>query len=163
MPNVLPIHSSHNHQSCINQALKSAEKVCQQKNIRLTPIRRRIFELVWSNHKAVGAYDLLEILHLENPKAKAVTIYRALDFLLAAGLVHKVESLNAFVGCLKPEIAHNAVLLICNQCQQTDEVEAQPVYDTIYQLADRNSFIPQHISLELHGCCKTCQLKNNKN
>ena len=158
MSNLLPIHTNHNHQSCINQALKSAEKICRQKNIRLTPIRRRIFELIWSNHKAVGAYELLETLHLEDPKAKAVTIYRALDFLLAAGLVHKIESLNAFIGCLKPETVHNAVLLICNQCKQTDEVEAQQVYNSIYQLAKQNAFMPQNISLELHGCCKTCQL-----
>jgi len=158
MPNVFPTKESHNHQSCINQALKSAEKICQQKKIRLTPLRRRIFELVWSNHKAVGAYDLLETLHLEDPKAKPVTIYRALDFLLAAGLVHKVDSLNAFIGCLQPETLHNAVLLICNQCQQTDEVEAQQVYDGIYQLAEKNAFMPQHISLELHGYCKACQL-----
>ncbi len=158
MSNTLLTDSSHNHQHCINDALKSAEKICQQKNIRLTPIRRRIFELVWSNHKAVGAYELLETLHLEDPKAKPVTIYRALDFLLKAGLVHKIQSLNAFIGCLKPEIAHHSVLLICNQCQKTDEIEAQQAYDNIYQLAEKNSFMPQHISLELHGCCKNCQL-----
>ena len=149
---------THNHQSCINQALNSAEKICKKKSIRLTPIRKRIFELVWSNHKAVGAYELLETLHLENPKAKPVTIYRALDFLLEAGLIHKVESLNAFIGCLKPEIAHNSVLLICNNCHQTDEIEAQAVYENICQIAKQNAFSPQNITFELHGFCQACQL-----
>ncbi len=148
--------AQHNHKSCIKQALNSAETICKQKKLRLTPIRKRIFELIWSNHKAVGAYDLLESLHLEDPKAKPVTIYRALDFLLAAGLIHKIKSLNAFIGCLRPEISHNAMLLICNVCQQTDEVEAQNIYQNICQIAENNAFLPQNISLELHGVCNSC-------
>ncbi len=159
MPDVLFEQQNHNHQSCINQALKSAEKICQQKGLRLTPLRKRIFKLVWSNHKAVGAYDLLETLHLDDPKAKPVTVYRALDFLLKAGLVHKIESLNAFIGCLKPETAHHSILLICNHCHQTDEVEAPQIYERIFQLAVQNAFTPQNIIFELQGSCRNCQKK----
>lgn len=159
MSDALFAQKHHNHQGCITQALNSAEKICQQKSIRLTPIRKRIFELVWSNHKAVGAYELLESLHKDDPKAKPVTVYRALDFLLEAGLIHKVESLNAFIGCLKPETAHNSVLLICDTCQQTDEIEAEQIYADICEIAKDNAFSPRKISLELHGICNLCRQK----
>lgn len=147
----------HDHDCCISHALESAQNVCCEKNIRLTPIRQRIFELIWSNHKAVGAYDLLASLQQEDPKAKPVTIYRALDFLLSAGLIHKVASLNAFVGCSHPETAHNSVLLICDNCHDAKEVEAQEVYEAIYEIGRNNAFQPQQLTLELHGFCDDCQ------
>lgn len=148
---------AHDHNNCINHALESAQTVCQDKNIRLTPIRQRIFELIWSNHKAVGAYNLLATLQQEDPKAKPVTIYRALDFLLEAGLIHKVASLNAFIGCSQPEIAHNSVMLICDLCHDAKEVEAQEVYEAIFEIGKNNAFHPQQLTLELHGICDDCQ------
>jgi Fur family zinc uptake transcriptional regulator len=155
--NAAPISHSHNHDCCISLALESAQSVCQDKNIRLTPIRQRIFELIWATHKAIGAYDLLAILQREDPKAKPVTIYRALDFLLAAGLIHKVASLNAFIGCAHPDTKHNAVLLICDGCQNAQEVEAQEIYESICTVANKNAFQPQQLTLELHGFCSDCQ------
>jgi Fur family zinc uptake transcriptional regulator len=154
-----PLH--HDHARCISQAIAAAHSICQTKKIRLTPIRLRIFELIWSNHKAVGAYDLLEILQREDPKAKPVTIYRALDFLLAAGLIHKVASLNAFVGCSSPETSHHSVLLICNTCQNTREVASQSIYEAICEIGEKNAFLPQQSIFELHGCCAACCKKMN--
>jgi Fur family transcriptional regulator, zinc uptake regulator len=147
----------HDHACCINHALASAQTICHDKNIRLTPIRQRIFELIWTTHKPVGAYNLLAVLQREDPNAKVVTIYRALDFLLNAGLIHKVASLNAFVGCAHPETAHNAVLLICDNCQNAQEVAAQEVYQAICTVAEKNNFQPQQLTLELHGLCADCQ------
>jgi len=148
---------SHDHTYCINHALESAQIVCHDKNIRLTPIRQRIFELIWTTHKPVGAYNLLAILQQEDPTAKPVTIYRALDFLLNAGLIHKVASLNAFIGCPNPEIVHNSVLLICDGCQNATEVAAQEIYEAICVVAKKNAFQPQQLTLELHGFCNECQ------
>lgn len=152
---------SHNHDCCISHALESAQTICQDKNIRLTPIRQRIFELIWATHKAIGAYDLLAILQREDPNAKPVTIYRALDFLLNAGLIHKVASLNAFIGCSNPETAHNSVLLICDVCHDAKEVAAQEVYEAICDIGKNNAFQPQQLTLELHGCCEECQQESN--
>jgi Fur family zinc uptake transcriptional regulator len=149
--------ASHDHNCCISHALESAQTICHDKNIRLTPIRQRIFELIWATHKAIGAYDLLAILQREDPNAKPVTIYRALDFLLNAGLIHKVASLNAFVGCANPETAHNAVLLICDACQNAKEVAAGEIYEAICAVAKKNAFQPQQLTLELHGVCDDCQ------
>ncbi len=148
---------THDHACCVTHALEAAQAICHTKNIRLTPMRQRIFELIWANHKAVGAYELLEILQREDPKAKPVTIYRALDFLLEAGLIHKVASLNAFVGCSSPEITHHSVLLICDNCHNAKEVPAQEVYEAICDISTHNAFLPQQLTLELHGYCKTCQ------
>jgi Fur family transcriptional regulator, zinc uptake regulator len=148
---------THDHDCCINHALISAQTICQDKKIRLTPIRQRIFELIWATHKAIGAYDLLAILQREDPKAKPVTIYRALDFLLEAGLIHRVASLNAFIGCAHPETAHKAVLLICDVCQNAKEVEAAEIYAAICTVAEKSAFQPQQLTLELHGICEECQ------
>ncbi len=148
---------THDHECCVNHALASAQAICNDKNIRLTPIRQRIFKLIWATHKAIGAYDLLAILQHENPNAKPVTIYRALDFLLNAGLIHKVASLNAFVGCANPETVHNAVLLICDCCKNAKEVAAQEIYEAICGVAKKNAFQPQQLTLELHGFCDNCQ------
>ena len=89
----------HRHSLCIDEALATAEKSCEQAGNRLTPIRRRVLELVWAGHGPVKAYDILDILRSERSSAAPPTVYRALEFLLAQGLVHKIESLNAYLGC----------------------------------------------------------------
>lgn len=146
----------HNHQHCISQALATADQICQDKNIRLTPIRRRILELIWSQHKAIGAYDLLKEIQLEMPHAKAVTIYRGLDFLLKAKLIHKVNSLNAFIGCALAEKNHPSILFICDSCQNTKEISAQTIDQSLIVLCEQQQFHSQQWILELHGYCKIC-------
>ncbi|MBM4202103.1 MAG: hypothetical protein FJ189_12570, partial [Gammaproteobacteria bacterium] len=91
--------SAHDHDDCIHRALASAERLCAERGVRFTPVRRRVLELIWRSHEAVKAYDLLEQLKTFDPAAKPTTVYRALDFLREQGLIHRVESLNAFIGC----------------------------------------------------------------
>ncbi len=150
------VQQPHNHKSCLQQALQVAEQVCHKKGLRLTTIRRRILELVCANHKAIGAYELLDLFRAEDPKAKPVTIYRALDFLMDAGLVHKVESLNAFIGCLHAETQHKSAILICEQCNSAYEIDASSVYDNLFALSKAIQFTPQCLTLELHGVCSNC-------
>lgn len=150
------IQKTHNHQTCIAQALLSAETICAKKGVRLTPIRRRILELICLSHKAVGAYELLDLLHPEDPKAKPVTIYRALDFLMDAGLVHKIESLNAFIGCLQAETKHQSVILICDNCKNAYELEADSVYQSLFSMSKQLKFTPTSLTIELRGLCVSC-------
>ncbi len=150
------IQHPHNHKSCLQQALHVAEQVCHQKGLRLTPIRRRILELICTSHKAIGAYELLDIFHAEDAKAKPVTIYRALDFLMEAGLVHKVESLNAFIACLHAESQHKSVILICTQCHNAYEMDAEPIYEQLFALSKSIQFTPHYLTLELQGICSHC-------
>ncbi|MDF1583471.1 MAG: transcriptional repressor [Methyloprofundus sp.] len=150
------IQQAHNHKSCMQHALKSAEQICTKKGVRLTVIRKRILELICTGHKAIGAYELLDLFKLEDPKAKPVTIYRALDFLMEAGLVHKIESLNAFIGCLQAEKQHKSVILICDNCKNAYELDATAVYDSLFALSESMQFKPKCLTLELHGLCASC-------
>lgn len=150
------LQQPHNHKGCMQHALQAAEHICTQKGVRLTPIRRRILELICANHKAIGAYELLDLFKEEDSKAKPVTIYRALDFLIEAGLVHKVESLNAFIGCLQAEKQHKSVILICDQCKNAYEIDATSIYDSLFALSEGIQFKPKCLTLELHGVCAGC-------
>ncbi len=151
------VQQPHNHKGCMQHALQAAEHICSQKGVRLTAIRKRILELICTSHKAIGAYELLDLFKLEDPKAKPVTIYRALDFLMATGLVHKIESLNAFIGCLQAEKQHKSVILICDNCKNAYEVDATAVYDSLFALSESMQFKPQCLTLELHGLCASCR------
>ena len=147
---------SHNHGACLTNALQAAESICAQQNIRLTPARKRILELICASHKAIGAYDLLDQLKIEDAKAQAVTIYRALDFLIDAGLVHKVESANAYIGCLNAEHDHHSAILICDECDNAFEIDADNIYQTLLDMSQEKQFQTRHITLELHGVCDAC-------
>jgi len=150
------LQQPHNHQLCMTETLLSAEKICMDKGVRLTAIRRRILELICLSHKAIGAYELLDLFREDDLKAKPVTIYRALDFLMEVGLVHKVESLNAFIGCLQAEKKHQTVILICDDCKNAYELEADSVYKTIFSMSKKVQFTPGLLNIELHGLCFSC-------
>ena len=150
------LQQPHNHQLCMTQTLLSAEKICMDKGVRLTSIRRRILELICSSHKAIGAYELLDLFREEDLKAKPVTIYRALDFLMEVGLVHKIESLNAYIGCLQAETDHQSVILICDNCKNAYELDATPVYQSLFAMSKKIQFTPTALTIELHGLCFSC-------
>jgi Fur family zinc uptake transcriptional regulator len=126
----------------------------------LTPIRRKTLELIWNSHKAIKAYDLLDQLRPINDAAKPSTVYRALDFLLEQGLIHRVESLNAFVGCHCSGIQHDQLLLICTVCHNIEEREASPVLVALATELQQAGFIAQRKTLEIHGLCQNCSDKN---
>jgi Fur family zinc uptake transcriptional regulator len=102
------------------------------KGLRLTALRRRVLELVWQSHKPLGAYDILAVLsEQDGRRAAPPTVYRALDFLLENGLVHRISSLNAFIGCNHPEHAHQGQFLICRECHAAIELEQKSISDAI--------------------------------
>ncbi|NOQ65013.1 MAG: transcriptional repressor [Methyloprofundus sp.] len=151
------VQGKHNHHRCIDHALQVAEQVCLKKKLRLTKIRRQVLQLICENHKAVGAYELLDLFREFDPNAKPVTIYRSLDFLMDIGLVHKIESQNAFIACLQAEKQHKSVILICGQCKNAFEIDATAVYENLFALSKQAQFEPQYLTLELHGLCVNCQ------
>src|SRR5690606_29397539 len=104
-------HGQHDHRRCIADALDAAERVCAGRGARLTELRRRVLELVWQSHRPVGAYPLLAALGRDGHAPAPPTVYRALDFLQAQGLVHRIESRNAYVGCPHPETDHTGQLM----------------------------------------------------
>ena len=148
--------AAHDHQGCINKALAVAERLCEERGVRFTPLRRRVLELIWSNHESVKAYDLLDTLKAFDKSAKPATVYRTLDFLLEQGLIHRIESLNAFVGCRQPERRHELLLLICERCHTVDERPALELIDAATREIRKAHFLPQHQSYEVRGLCASC-------
>lgn len=147
---------NHNHQHCIKTALQQAEKICAQNNVRLTKLRKRVLELVWQSHRPIKAYDLLASIG-ESGSATPPTVYRALDFLQANGLVHKINGLNAYIGCQHPDEAHDCVFLICTQCHTATECSTQPIQTALEKAANSQRFAIDQSHVEIYGCCARCK------
>ncbi|QSA95808.1 transcriptional repressor [Methylococcus sp. EFPC2] len=146
----------HNHAGCIERALDIAERLCGLRGVRLTPIRRKVLELIWESHRAVKAYDLLDKIRPFECAAKPVTVYRALEFLIEQGLVHRVESLNAFVGCVSSESEHELLLLICERCHEVEERPAKVVMAALAVEIREAGFQAHRKAVEIHGLCAHC-------
>lgn len=147
----------HDHSACVAGALRSAEEICTSRGLRLTAMRRQVLELVWSSHKPVGAYELLDALASNGKRSAPPTVYRALDFLRDAGLVHRLDSLNAFVGCADPGSPHNGQFLICRSCKQVTEIDAGTISDAVESTALACGFVAERQTLEVQGICSECR------
>jgi Fur family zinc uptake transcriptional regulator len=149
--------SSHNHAQCVSTALASAAALCEREGHRLTPLRQRVLELVWSSHQPIGAYAVLDQLKGDGRSAAPPTVYRALEFLLERGLVHRIESLNAFVGCPEPGGNHPVQFLICRKCGTAAEFDDRRVADAVGKSAAERGFTLESRIIELSGLCLHCQ------
>ena len=156
-----PAYQAHNHQLCISDALEEARKLCRSRGVRLTAIREKVLELVWQNHKPVGAYDILAMLARDESRpAQPPTVYRALDFLQEQGLVHRVSSIHAYIGCPHPGDSHKGCFLICQQCKTTIEVDHCGISQSIQSCVDDYGFTIAESTVELTGICRNCQSKS---
>ena len=152
------LRKGHDHGTCIQTALDTAEFVCRDHQARLTATRRRVLELVWQGHSPVGAYEILEKLKDEGHNPAPPTVYRALEFLIQHGLVHRISSLNAFVGCSRPGDNHDGTFLICRTCGTAAEIPDNPAWQSIDHMAQASRFKLSHINVEAVGECEDCQL-----
>ncbi len=149
--------SEHDHSGCVERAVQNAEQICRERGLRLTAQRRRVLELVWDSHKPVGAYEILAALKDDGRSAAPPTVYRALDFLIEANLVHRLDSLNAFIGCPDPNNPHTGQFLICRQCRSVAELDDQRISDLIVRSASGCGFSATHQTLEVQGVCRACR------
>jgi len=147
---------AHDHDRCVAAALRAAEGLCRQRGVRLTPTRRRVLELVWDSHQPVLAYDLLARLRRQQPRAAPPTVYRALEFLRAQGLVHRIESLNAYYGCAAPERPHSGQFLICSACNAVAELDDGGIRALIDERARAAGFRADSQTVEIRGRCPDC-------
>lgn len=151
-------HCLHDHHQCVADALAAAEQVCERAGARLTVLRKRVLELVWQSHQPMGAYDLLETLAREDDRRPAPpTVYRALDFLQEHGLVHRIASLNAFIGCANPEHTHQGHFLICRNCRVAFELDQALIQPAIARVAKQMNFVVEAETVEIAGLCSRCQ------
>jgi Fur family zinc uptake transcriptional regulator len=149
--------AQHDHAGCVAEAISTAERLCRDRGLRFTAIRRRVLELVWDSHKPIGAYGILEILGKESSSAAPPTVYRALEFLIEAGLVHRLDSLNAFIGCPDPASRHAGQFLICLSCRTVTELSDVEIEGLVANRAAEHGFEAVRQMLEIEGLCKNCR------
>ncbi|MEA9393004.1 zinc uptake transcriptional repressor Zur [Acerihabitans sp. TG2] len=143
--------------STSSHLLSQAEQLCEQRNVRLTPQRLEVLRLMTQQEGAISAYDLLDLLRVSEPQAKPPTIYRALDFLLEQGFIHRVESTNSFVLCHHFEQpGHTSAFFICDRCGQVTEQATQGIEDILQKMAEASGFTMRHNVVEAHGFCPLC-------
>lgn len=155
----------------IENRLLMAEQLSSSKGARFTPLRRTVYKLILQSEKPLGAYDLIQCLQEsreqdDGKKAKMVappTIYRSLEFLLQYGLIHQLTSINAFVPCCHPRDEHNAVFLLCNDCERVQEFSGLPVQEIVGYVKQNAEFEVQHSVMELKGLCNDCLPLSNAN
>jgi Fur family zinc uptake transcriptional regulator len=146
----------HDHATCIGAALAAAERLCAERKLRLTPVRRRVLEILLERHRALGAYDVLEVLAAEGLGAQPPVAYRALDFLVQNGLAHRIERLNAFAACTHASADHVPAFLICRACGAVDETATDSPRAGLGSAAERTGFTIEQISVEALGLCPAC-------
>ena len=144
----------HDHDLCIEDALNQATLICKKKGLRFTKIRQKVLELIWGSHKPMGAYDLLSALRAQGLKAEPPTVYRALSFLIEAELVHRLDSLNAFIGCSNPTNSHQGQFLICRECRSVSEVGDNDILDLVRIKASNLGFSTVQQMLEIQVQCQ---------
>lgn len=149
--------ANHSHGRCLDAALAKAEQACRVRGARLTPLRRRVLALIWGSHEPVKAYAILERLRRQQGRAAPPTVYRALEFLIQAGLVHRIESLNAYIGCGEPGHARTSQFLICRQCGEVAELEDEDILALLARRAGKLGFTIRSQTIEVQGCCARCQ------
>lgn len=149
-------HTSHNHRACIDDALATARTLCDERGAQLTPLREKVLQIVWKSHKPVGAYDVLDELARSHKAARPPTVYRALDFLMGEGLIHKIESLNAYLGCVEAGAPHSGQFLICRNCGATEEIVDPKLETALEAVASRAHFAAERKVVEISGLCARC-------
>jgi len=148
----------HDHGRCASDAISHAEAICASRHERLTPIRRRVLEALLASHAPLGAYDLIDRLAAQGGRPAPITIYRALDFLREQGLVHRIESRNAFIACVHNHASGDPVVfLICEKCGAVGEAAAAAVADTIRSASRAAGFTPKTPVIEIFGICAHCK------
>lgn len=155
MPHTSPVgFISHDHADCVADAMAKAETVCAENSLQFTKSRRRVLEILLSQHKAMGAYDILAKLGEQGMAAQPPVAYRALDFLVTHGFAHKVEKLNAYIACAMPGEDHAPAFLICRSCDKVaEQIQTGPFSDA----AQATGFQIESAVVEAEGLCPDCQ------
>jgi Fur family transcriptional regulator, zinc uptake regulator len=150
----------HDHGRCTAEALSHAEQVCALRSRKFTPIRRQVLQALLSSHRPLGAYEVIDELARSMPRPAPITVYRALDFLMENGLVHRIESRNAFLACAHDhDAAAMVAFLICERCGLVGEIPAAPMAQSLNAAARATGFSPKMSVVEIAGLCAHCQNK----
>ncbi|HXF90018.1 MAG TPA: Fur family transcriptional regulator [Xanthobacteraceae bacterium] len=148
----------HDHDRCAAEALAHAEALCAQRAQRLTPMRRQVLEALLASHKPLGAYEIIERTGQKSARPAPITVYRALNFLREQGLVHRIESRNAFVACVNNHASGDMVVfLICERCGDVGEASGAAIAENVKAAARAAGFSPKTPVIEISGTCAHCR------
>jgi Fur family zinc uptake transcriptional regulator len=150
-------HAHHERLADPDALIDEVARVCEERGLRLTALRRRVLELIVADECPVKAYDLLDRLRHERDGAAPPTVYRALDFLLEHGFIHRLESINAYTVCHHPSRRHAVPFLICDVCRHATELCDERVTDLLLEQARAHGFLAEAQTLEVHGVCRRCR------
>jgi Fur family transcriptional regulator, zinc uptake regulator len=136
---------------------EQVESACVQKGLHLTPLRRQVLTILAESSAPLGAYAIIDRLSRREGKAIAPpTVYRTLEFFLEYGFVYKIESRNAYAPCEHLGHAHHGLLLLCDKCGRSDEIEDVKLDRLLQEAAARAGFAPHRQMVELVGLCRDC-------
>ncbi|MEM9708996.1 MAG: transcriptional repressor [Pseudomonadota bacterium] len=148
--------AEHDHDACVTETLAAADAHCSRNNLRLTPVRRKVLEILLQRHQALGAYAILDLLREAGFGSQPPVAYRALDFLAKNGFVHKIERLNAFVACVHPEETHSPAFMICRMCDAVAEAHSTGLGNYLAGAANSAGFQIERTVVEAEGVCPDC-------
>jgi Fur family transcriptional regulator, zinc uptake regulator len=158
MPNLLFPKPGHDHGSCVEEAIARARQVCEERGIKLTPLREAVLRVLTGSHKALGAYDIIDRMSEQGRRLAPISVYRIIDVLLEAGIVHRLESKNSYFACLSEHRdASSMVVLLCEGCNRVAETEAPAAWGAIKEITQDSGFSVSATVLEIQGQCPDCR------
>ncbi|WP_306115350.1 MULTISPECIES: transcriptional repressor [unclassified Roseovarius] len=146
----------HDHAACVRDGMAAAEARCAEEGLRFTSVRRKTLEILLQEHSALGAYEVLDRLREAGFGSQPPVAYRALEFLVSNGFVHKIEKLNAFIACTNPGTAHYPAFMICRSCDSVAETQSMPARGALGDAARAAGFLIERTVVEAEGLCPTC-------
>ena len=149
--------SKHDHEGCKSYSRDAVVQYCAENGLRLTASRDLVLEILLSDHRALGAYDILDEMAKRGQSAQPPIVYRALDFLVANRFAHKIEHLNAFLACGMPGAEHSPAFLVCNNCRKVAEATVNDTDALLERFANNSGFVIQNTVIEAFGLCPECQ------
>jgi Fur family zinc uptake transcriptional regulator len=148
------------------QAVERATHAFEQRKLRFTKLRQQVYEEIASVHTSIGAYDILDRLAAKGTRLAPISVYRAIDALMEAGVIHRLESKNAFFACRRPEHGFEKgkrpLILACETCGSVAEVDSGDIFETIGKVAAAANFTPRVKFVEVSGVCPRCAGDNSK-
>ena len=146
----------HNHEICNEHYTDKMEKYCEENDLRLTPLRRKVFEILIRNHKPLGAYQILEILKKDGFASSLPIAYRVLDFFVKKGLVHKIQGLNSFISCSFAGCEHFPAFIICRKYENVAEIKSENAF--LKESDSALDFKIENAVIEILGACSACDI-----
>ncbi len=143
----------------VKSSVDRASVIFAERNIRFTDLRRKVFEEIASTTASVGAYEVLDRLAKKGTRLAPISVYRALDALLDAGVVHRLESKNAYFACRRlhqPRTGRRPMFLSCEQCGTVTETDGEDIFASIDVAARSTHFEPRVRFVEVTGTCQEC-------